>query len=180
MRKTRFRFFTIADYDEEELWLREQHRAGWKLVKMAPPGFFTFESCEPEDVIYRLDYKNSAMSEEYLQMARDFGWEYFESCFGWLYFRKPAAAAAADGEDELFSDNASKAEMAGRIVKTRLLPLALIFLGCVIPNLVNSLRGGSSLSGFFTVVFGIMFVIYVYLLVHCGLKLKAIREKYGR
>ena len=31
MRKTMLRFFTIADYEEEELWLREQHRSGWRL-----------------------------------------------------------------------------------------------------------------------------------------------------
>ena len=59
MRKTLVRFFTIADYEEEELWLRKQHRNGLKLVKMTPPFFFTFEECTPEDVIYRLDYRNS-------------------------------------------------------------------------------------------------------------------------
>ena len=32
-RKTLVRFFTIADYEEEEIWLREQHKNGWKLVR---------------------------------------------------------------------------------------------------------------------------------------------------
>ena len=57
MRKKFIRFFTIADYKEEERWLREQHKQGWKLVRMTVPCFYTFESCEPQDVIYRLDYK---------------------------------------------------------------------------------------------------------------------------
>ena len=29
--KTMIRFFTIADYEEEEIWLHEQHKNGWKL-----------------------------------------------------------------------------------------------------------------------------------------------------
>ena len=58
MTKTVTRFFTIADFIEEEKWLREMHNQGWKLSKMTPPCFFTFESCEPEDVIYRLDFRD--------------------------------------------------------------------------------------------------------------------------
>ena len=179
MRKTFVRFFTIADYEEEEIWLREQHRQGWKLTDMTPPCFFGFESCEPADVVYRLDFKNDEQSDDYLQMAEDFGWEYFAQCFGWLYFRKPAESAEAEGEDELFSDNASRVEMVSQIVRRRMVPLAIIFLCCVIPNLLNALRGGmAGLSSFFGGFFGAMFVIYVYLIVHCGLKLRQLRDRY--
>ena len=31
-RKTAVRFFTIADYEEEEVWLHNQHKNGWKLL----------------------------------------------------------------------------------------------------------------------------------------------------
>ena len=179
MRKTVTRFFTIADYNEEEIWLRQQHQSGWKLVKMTPPCFFTFESCEPQDVIYRLDYENSQQTAEYMQMTKDFGWEYCARCLGWLYFRKPADEAAAEGEDELFSDNISKARMVSRIIQTRFRPLAVIFLSCVVPNFLNASRDAlGGFSDFFTIFFGIMFIIYVYLIIHCGLKLRAIREKY--
>ncbi|MBQ1690677.1 MAG: DUF2812 domain-containing protein, partial [Firmicutes bacterium] len=76
MLKTFIRFFTIADYEDEELWLRYKHREGWKLVSMTPPCFYHFESCEPEDVIYRMDFKNNTQTPEYMQMISDFGWEY--------------------------------------------------------------------------------------------------------
>ena len=174
MRKTFIRFFTIADYEDEEAWLREQHQRGWKLDRMTAPCFYVFESCEPQDVIYRLDFKNNKQTEEYMQMTKDFGWEYFAECFGWLYFRKPADAVEAEGEDELFSDDASRAEVVGHIVRTRFLPLVIIFLCCVIPNLFNT-QG----SIFFSAFFGIMFVLYVYLIVHCGIKLKRIKGKYN-
>ena len=179
MRKTYIRFFTIADYEDEEKWLRDQHLKGWKLVKLTAPCFYTFESCEPQDVIYRLDYKNNKQTEDYMQMLSDFGWEYFEKCFGWLYFRKPAAEAEAEEDGELFSDNSSRIEMVDHIIKTRLLPLAIIFLCCVIPNLFNAISermGGFSI--FFGILFGIMFVLYVYLIIHSSIKLKRIRDKY--
>ena len=68
MNKTVIRFFTIADYEEEEIWLRKQHRSGWKLTGMTPPCIYRFESCEPEDVIYRLDFRNNERPEDYMQM----------------------------------------------------------------------------------------------------------------
>ncbi len=178
MRKTMIRFFTIADFEEEEIWLREQHKAGWKLVGITPPCLYTFESCEPQDVIYRLDFKNSEQTDEYMQMLKDFGWEYFGHCVGWLYFRKAAEDAASEGEGELFSDSASKAEMVSHILRTRWVPLMIIFFCCIIPNLLNAVSGRlSGASGFFGVIFGVMFVIYVYLIVHCGIKLKRMKDR---
>ncbi len=175
MIKKEFRYFTIGDYEDEELWLREHHRNGWKMVHFTHPGFYTFESCEPEDVIYRLDYKNKTQSPEYMQMLKDFGWEYIGECVGWLYFRKPAQTAEAEEDGELFSENASRAEMVSRIVRTRLIPLGVIFLCCVVPNV---LRAGSEGWSVLRIFFIVMFVLYVYLLIHCGVKLKRIRSRY--
>ena len=180
MRKTEIHFFTIADYEEEEIWLREHHKNGWKLAKAIAPCFYVFDSCEPEDVIYRLDFKNSKQTEEYLQMLKDFGWEYFEQLLGWLYFRKPAEAVDSQADGELFSDNASKADMVGHIVKKRMLPLLVVFLCCEIPNFVRffSREPVGGVWSFFTRFFSAMFVMYVFLLVYCGIKLKRIRDRY--
>ena len=181
MNRTMIRFFTIADYEDEEIWLRQQHQQGLKLVKVTIPCFYTFEECEPEDVIYRLDYKNGLQDEEYMNMLEDFGWEYFDECLGWLYFRKPAGEVHDEEEGEIFSDNISKVEVVESIVKTRLVPLTVVFLCCVIPNLLNSMRGAQGgCSKFFTVFFSLMFMIYVYLIIHCSLKLKSIRDRYSK
>ncbi len=180
MNKTEIKVFTIADYEEEEIWLRQQHQKGWKIMKMIPPCFYIFESCEPEDVIYRLDFRNREQSEEYLQMVKDFGWEYVGQCVGWLYFRKKADEAQTAEESELFSDNPSKVEMITKIVKTRIMPLTVLFLTCVAPNFIRFLDG--EYIGPWGMVFGIftafMFVLYVYILTHCGLKLKMLKKKY--
>ena len=101
-KKTFIRFFTIADYEEEELWLHTQHQKGWKLVKMVPPCFFVFERCAPEDVTYRLDFKNGKENGDYFQMFQDYGWEYIGQCVGWLYFSKPVAQGDSEVDRSLF------------------------------------------------------------------------------
>ena len=178
MNKTFIRFFTIADYLEEEAWLRSQGKAGWRLVKMTPPCFFLFESCPPEDVIYRLDFKNNMQSPEYMQMVRDYGWEYCGSCVGWLYFRKAAAEVTDKNDGELFSDGASKVEMVEKISRNRMLPLLVIFLCCIVPNLYLLFsRGGTDGAGMM-VVYVLLFALYLYLFIHCGGKLRRLKEEY--
>lgn len=46
--KTMIRFFTIADYEEEEIWLHEQHKNGWKLHKMHHRAFIFLKSVHPK------------------------------------------------------------------------------------------------------------------------------------
>ncbi len=167
-------FYTIADFSEEEIWLREQHKAGWKLVKMTPPCFYWFERCTPEDVIYRLDFKNNAENADYMQMLEDYGWEYAGKCAGWLYFRKPAVYVEETNEGELFSDNDSRVALLQKIMRTRLLPLAVIFLCCVLPSVRRTMDG--SAGAFFTVFWVVMFVLYSWLILHCGLKLKRLKK----
>jgi uncharacterized membrane protein len=174
--KLKIRFFTIADYEEEERWLRSQHQKGWKLIKMTPPCFFTFEECEPEDVIYRLDYKNADATSEYKQLFLDFGWEYAGKCIGWFYFRKPATQIDTEKEGELFSDNESKVDMIQHILRTRMLPIFVIFLCCVLPQLAKAMNGTGNVGGL--ILWGVIFLAYVYLLLHCGLKLTKLKSKY--
>ncbi len=179
MSKIKLRFFTIADYEEEEIWLREQHKKGLRLVKILPPCFFIFEECVPEDVLYRLDYKNNCETGDYLQLFQDYGWEYVSSCVGWLYFRKPAADVQSENDGEIFSERESRVDMIWHIIKTRMMPLFVIFLCCVIPNWMKTLHGT---FGFVDVFFGIFFTVllmlYLYLLIYCGQKLVKLRKKY--
>lgn len=182
MTKTCIRFFTIADYEEEEIWLREQSRQGMHLLKMIPPCFYTFEISEPEDVIYRLDFKNQVPDSDYKTLFQDFGWEYAGSCVGWHYFRKPAEAAEQEDDGEIFSDNESRLAMVQKIIMQRMLPLLVIFLCAVIPNLTPNLTRAKEgpWGAFFTIFFSVMTVLYIYLMVHCTVKLAALKSKYEK
>lgn len=179
-RKKEVRFFTIADYEEEEAWLHDRHSQGWKLVKMTPPCFYVFEQCAPADVTYRLDYKNNTQTSDYFQMFQDYGWEYVGSCVGWLYFRKPKTQLDSECDGEIFSDPASKIQMIDHVIKTRLLPILIIFLCCILPNSVSSVETGGTLATVLTVVLTLLTLLYLYLIVYCGLKLRKLRDKYRK
>lgn len=177
--KTEIRFFTIADYEEEEIWLREQNKRGWRLLKMNQPCFYVFEKCEPEDVVYRLDYKNNAETEGYYQLFRDYGWEYVDRCAGWLYFRKKAAETDSERDCELFSDNSSRLDMIDRVIKTRLLPVLIIFLCCIVPNLHWCFETGDAIAAVLAVLFSVLTLLFLCLLIYCGTKLRRLRKKYS-
>ena len=51
-----------------------------------------------------------------MQMLKDFGWDYFTQCFGWLYLRKTANSVEKEQDGELFSDNALRAELVNHVV----------------------------------------------------------------
>ncbi|MCM1267272.1 MAG: DUF2812 domain-containing protein [Bacteroidales bacterium] len=175
-KKTAIRFFTIADYAEEEVWLRSRHKNGWKLLRTVPPCFYIFEKCAPEDMVYRLDYKNNAETGNYFQIFRDYGWEYIGQCFGWLYFRKPLSETDSEQDSEIFSDNESRLAMINHVIKTRLLPILIIFLCIVFPNFLRSINTSDPLATTFTAAFSVLTLIYLYLLIHCGLKLRKLRK----
>jgi hypothetical protein len=175
---TKLGFFTIADFREEEVWLRGMAREGLHFVRMYVPCFYVFEKGEPRDVIYRLDYTNNAEGGDYARMLSEFGWENCGRCMGWIYWRRCADETASEAEGELFSDDASRLDMVKKVVQTRLLPLLIIFFCCVLPNLVRAINGDMyGASGFFLGFFGIMTALYLWLFVHCGGKLRRMRKE---
>lgn len=76
--KKEFRWFSITEYEKEAEYLRRRHKEGWKFKNVTYPGIYIFEKCEPQDVIYQLDYNPDGIKNqgEYVQMFEDCGWEY--------------------------------------------------------------------------------------------------------
>ena len=54
--KKQFKWFTIFEYEKEQDYLREMHKAGWKFIKVKGLGTYCFEKCDSQDVVYQLDY----------------------------------------------------------------------------------------------------------------------------
>lgn len=133
------KIFTIWEAEKEQDYLREMHKSGWKLVKVEGFCVYLFEKCEPEDVIYQLDYNKDGIEnkEEYVKMFDDCGWEYMQDYMGYSYFRK--AAAEAEGTEEIFSDNSSKLQMMERVYKGRMIPLLVLFICALVPGLIRSI-----------------------------------------
>ena len=92
-RKREYRVFTIADWEREQDYLRKRHGEGWKFTGLTYPGVYHFVRCQPEDVVYQLDYNEEGIKhkDEYVRMFQDCGWEYIQDYAGYSYFRKPVS-----------------------------------------------------------------------------------------
>lgn len=144
-KKKETKYFNIMQHEEEQAYLREMHKHGWKFVRVTGIGTYHFEECEPEDVVYQLDYNQEGLShkEEYVQMFKDCGWEYLQDYCGYSYFRKPAAEMKED--EGIFCDDSSRLEMMQRVFKVRLIPLLVVFCLLLIPGFIRTIGEGETL-----------------------------------
>jgi len=177
-KKTVLRFYTITDYEQEEQWLQEMYRGGWKPNRFVPPCFYTFERCEPADMVFRLEFNDMEITSQsdYLRMLDDYGWSYLFSCMSWRYYCKPADTKKE--ANELFTDNVSKLEMLNQVVRWRLLPFIVIFFCCVLPNVLRDFSDSGSVIGW-NLVWTAILLLYSLIMIHCLLGLKRLRSKYG-
>lgn len=182
--KREFHYFVLTDYEIEEEYLRRMHNNGYKFVKVTLPGFYYFEPCEPEDVVYKLDFnpKSEVDQKSYIQMYKDYGWEYLQDMNEYSYFRKRAADTKNQDDLEIFSDDMSKLDMLKRIFVKRMLPIMAIFLLCVVPQIPRLFH--TSAAGFaqgFLLGLGIvLFVVYVLIIGRCIAGFSRLQKKYTK
>ena len=137
------RSFGIAEFAEEEKWLEEQHKSGWRIIK-TNGNKYQFERCDVDEWIYQLDFKeNGVAEEEYIQMFMDCGWEYVLKYEKWCYFRRKKEAGV---DLSIFSDRFSKIDMYTKILQSRrlIVTVAVFAIACVIDWLTiftNVFRG---------------------------------------
>ena len=100
--KVQFRMFTIFDLDKVEDYLHEMHLKGWKF-KSNRFGFFYFEPCRPDDVIYRVWNTSYLRKNELdLQGIKDREWEFVRNC-SYSVFRKATDDLVPN--DQIFMNN---------------------------------------------------------------------------
>ena len=169
-RKVEFKVFTVPEWKQEEEYLREQHKNGWKFTKVDLLGIYHFVKAVPEDVVYQLDYNQDGIAHksEYVQMFRDCGWEYLQDYVGYSYFRKPVAEM--QGEEEIFCDYDSKLEMMKRVFRGRVKPLLVIFFCCLLPQLYIWVHMNDAMGRVITAIYGAEIGIYLVLFWKYGCK----------
>lgn len=163
--KKELRYFSVPEWKKEEAYLRQQHKDGWKFVKVSGFCVYHFEKCTPEDVIYQLDYNQDGIAhkDEYVKMFGDCGWEYLQDYVGYSYFRKPASEM--DGTEEIFCDDASRLDMMNRVFKGRMMPLFVIFFLIIIPQIIQWSIIDRPFSYALRIAFLILFVLYLLLFI---------------
>lgn len=176
--KKTVRVFTAIDWQAEQNYLREQHKNGWKYIKS---GFMSyhFEKCEPEDVIYQLDFnpEGAKNRDEYLQLFKDCGWEYIREFNGYTYFRKPVSRMNGK-EEEIFCDDESRLGMLRNVLRNKMFPLLYIFILIIIPQIIGQglqWYGGNAFAKWLFFTFIVLFVLYLVIFIksaHVYLKFK--------
>ena len=159
--KKEFKFFTVAEYEKEQEYLREMHKHGWKLHHVAEIGMYHFEECEPADVIYQLDYNPEGLKhkEEYVQMFEDCGWEYMQDYVGYSYFRKPVGIMNED--ESIFCDDESRLQFLKRVFRGRMVVLLLLFFLGLLPGARHMLVANSPDEAVFAIIYLALIVLYL-------------------
>lgn len=172
--KKELKFFSIWGYEKEQEYLRTMHKRGWKLVGITGIGVYHFEKCEPQDVIYQLDYNKEGLEhkEEYVKMFEDCGWEYLQDYVGYSYFRKPASETA--GSEEIFCDDSSRLQMMDRIFKGRVLPLVILFSCVLIPCLIRDLYVEEYTNVALTAP---VIILYLWIFIHFAIQYSKFKKK---
>lgn len=180
--KRKIAFFTVPEYEREQKWLEKQHKSGWKLIKATVPFFYKFKKCEPEEVVYQLDYNEEGLKhkDEYVQMFKDCGWEYITEMMGYSYFRKPVSQM--NEKEEIFSDDDSKMDMIGRVFKGRMIPLFAIFFLIIIPQLTMRFVNHKKLllGEIVFWIYVVMFVLYITVFVQFAVQYARLKKKMRR
>ena len=178
--KMKLAFFTIPEYEKEQDWLREQHKAGWKLENATMPCFYKFRKCQPEEVVYQLDYNKDglAQKDEYVQMFADCGWEHITDMLGYSYFRKPVSEMVDN--EEIYCDDDSRMNMIERVFKGRMIPLLVIFFLIIIPQMVVQSQIGAVVNWVLFGVYVALFVLYLMIFVQFGTQYAKLKKKMGR
>lgn len=183
--KKAVKIFLLPDYEQEEKYLTDMHKNGWKLKKVSKIGFvYTFVKCKPENVVYRLDFaeKKDKDMQSYVAMFSEYGWEYIQDVNDYSYFRKRADGLAEE-DTELFSDNESRLEMIKRIINTKLMPIWVIFLCILVPNFIRAMTHGFDdipLHTVLTVIYTLLFAWYSYAIIHCQIAFSELKKKYKK
>ena len=160
----KFKWFWAWQDEAEEAWLEEMSQQGWHLSSVGIPTVYGFESGEPADIVYRLDYRSyfKMDNEDYLELFRDAGWEYVGEMSGWHYFRK----GAQPGEElEIYTDAESKISKYQRL---------LAFLAILMLPLTMALITMRGRSPFFIII--PIFTLYVYALIRILIRINQLKR----
>lgn len=117
MKKRLSKFFWTADFSKLEVWVNQMSNQGWNLVS-AYFGYYTFEKCEPDEFVYRIDILKSdpAINDEsynYLRFMQGLGADYIGITNNWVMFRMKNSSNGF----EVFSDMDSRINHLNKVLK---------------------------------------------------------------
>jgi hypothetical protein len=130
--RTVWKLFFVWQVEEEERWLEQMARQGWRLLHGAVR--YTFFQAPPAEVRYALDFRHTSPAElnEFQALCRDAGWECVYRFGSWFYYRTSLMTAP-----DIYTDTNSLMERDRRV-------LAMLFILIGLVTLVTLINSGPS------------------------------------
>ena len=158
---SKFKWFWAWQDEKEEAWLNNMAREGWHLKRLGIPGAYIFESGEPRNDQYRMDFiTNRKEYQNYLQLFKDAGWEHLGEMGGWQYFR---TKVEGNSIPEIYTDQDSKASK-----YQRLLIVLIIFLPMMTRFITQPIDPDRALTDLYMTgkfIMSLLMIVYAYAMV---------------
>ncbi|MBR5820623.1 MAG: DUF2812 domain-containing protein [Alistipes sp.] len=133
-----WRFYTIAEYEQEEQWLNEMAREGWNLTAVGLCRYI-FRRGTPGEYIYKLDIVERTASDEVKESYFNFLSECNIRIVGelkdWLFLQK----RAADGPFDMKDDTYAKLRQVNKVYSFAVRTLCRLLASFAIIILINAL-----------------------------------------
>jgi len=170
---TKFKWFWAWDDEKEESWLSNMAREGWHLKDLGLPGNYTFESGEPREDYYRMDFiTNRRDFQNYIQLFKDAGWEHLGELGGWQYFRTNAEETVIP---EIYTDKDSKIQKYQRLIAYLIIFFPVLFIFTIRPVDATSELANLYMMGKFLMSF--MLIIYAYAMIRILGRIQQLKNK---
>lgn len=153
-----FRFFTIADYEQEQKWLNDMSRCGWNMINTTGV-IYTFEKGVPGEYIYKIDLPNEQMTQceidTYYKFMEECGVEVVDKFKMWRYLRKKRSDGDFETTDNTLAQLAMINKAYGIANKTLNTIFVISTLVIVLCCLLQTLLHGNVVEFLEGVVLGI-------------------------
>ena len=146
-----WRFYTIAEYEQEEQWINEMAKEGWNLTAVGLCRYI-FRRGTPGEYIYKLDIVERTASDEVRESYFNFLSECDIRIVGeykdWLYLQKKAADGPLDMKDDTYAKLRTVNKVYSFAVRT-LCRLLTAFAAIILINVVcGAIASSFSVSEF--------------------------------
>ena len=118
----------LANSDWLEERLRKEQAQGWKLVSYSWWGSFTFEECQPADVVYRFDFTQELWTPGMVGIYQDAGWTKVLDKGGILLLKRKLTEGELASDVLLYEDRRTQLEARLPLLKKLVWGEILIFL----------------------------------------------------
>ena len=129
-----WRYYNIAEYEQEEQWINEMAKEGWQLTAIGWCRYI-FRRGTPGEYIYKLDVVERTASDEvkesYFNFLTECGIRVVGEFKDWIYLQKKAADGPFDMKDDTYAKLRTVNKVYSFAVRT-LCKLLKIFAGVVI------------------------------------------------